>query len=448
MPGEVRRDRSYLRLLLTILATSTFFYGYVAASSSVALSDIAGAFGFTSSDDDALVRAIALVGLGSFAAVALAPLADRLGRKPFLIWSTLAAAAFSALSGVAGALTLFAAFQFAARAAAVSAYAASVSVVAEEFPPDQRGWATGVITGTGALGLVGVSLLRPPMNALFSWRGLFLISIAGALIAGWIRGSVVETGRWRSLRRRGVARAIGRMGFRAELVQMGVVFFLSNFAILGAGTWWGLYASRERDLTAGAVGGGLAAAYLAGVLGHFVAGRIQDSMGRRRVATMFLLAGAVLGVGAFQAREPVTMIAAVAAAGFFALGSSAPLTALAAELFPTEARTTSVAAVRSGFGTLGAILGPLTVGTLAREQVMGGIAESGLLVLVVFLLPAVIVLQYLPETKTRELESIVAATEAVTDAFAKRVTEPAPSQVTVRNPEERPPGEGRPPRAP
>ncbi|MGH9196712.1 MAG: MFS transporter, partial [Acidimicrobiia bacterium] len=421
--GHGGRDRSYLRRLLSTLALVALFHGFVSALPSAALADIAAAFGFTSADDQALVRAIALVGIGSFAGILLSPLSDRLGRKPFLVWATVGAAVLSAAAGVSSALGLFALLEFAARALSVSAYAAAIAVASEEFPSEERGWVTGVVTGTGAAGLVAATVLEAGVGAISNYRGVFLLSLTGLLVA-WLVSRVEETNRWSSLTARGVGHSLARMGFRTEMMQVGLVFFLTYFALFGAGGWWGLFASRERGLEAGVVGAGLAAAYLAGVAGHFVSGWLQDSMGRRRTATAFLLAGALVSAGVFTARGQLLVLATVMIAGFFGFGASAPLTALAAELFQTEARVTSIAIVRTGFGTLGAILGPLTVGWLAGGELIRGIGEAALLVIVLSLLPAVILLQYLPETVRRDLESIEAATEAISAAFVPRVTEP------------------------
>ena len=111
------------------------------------------------------------------------------------------------------------------------------------------------------------------------------------------------------------------------------------------------------------------------------------------------------------------MFPAMILAVFFGFGVNPVLAAVASELFPTSIRATAVGVVRSVFGTIGGIAGPVTVGILADPRVaerfptlpvLGDLGSSVSLA-VLANIPAVLLLRALPETAGRELESITAA---------------------------------------
>lgn len=119
---------------------------------------------------------------------------------------------------------------------------------------------------------------------------------------------------------------------------------------------------------------------------------------------------------------------------FFGFGINPILAAVAAELFPTSVRATAVAFVRSVFGTIGGIAGPVAVGILSaakyaeRFPSVPLLGEMGDVVALVALMniPAAVVLWQLPETAGMELEAITGDTEA---AAPVSVAEPVQPEV-------------------
>jgi putative MFS transporter len=185
------------------------------------------------------------------------------------------------------------------------------------------------------------------------------------------------------------------------------VIFLFNFAVLSAAAYWTLFARNERGFPANTANAFLAGAFVLGLPGYLVAGRLLDRWGRRRTGALFMLTGMVSGIAAFQVHGRVPMFAALALGIFFGLGGGTPVvSALASELFPTSVRATAVALTRSVSGTLGASAGLLIVGALAARSSPVGSVGGSVSLAALALIPAVVLLLRLPETAGQELEAI------------------------------------------
>lgn len=442
----VEREASYLRLLLVLLGTTTFFEGYDAAISAIVLPDLARSFGANTA---ALGTAIFVVGLGAFGALFITALGDRVGRRPLLIATTLLYAVFTGLTATAQTVIAFAAFQFLARMFLISELATAITIIAEEFPAERRGRAIGILTALGALGLVAVALLYLFVKeTALGWRALYLIGLLPLLIVAVLRTKLRESRRWLDARQLGERlqrirfRTVLSSDYRPQLLQVSLVFFFTHLAVLGASTWWTWFARNERGFDQGTVTMFLTIAYLLGISGYLVAGRLQDRIGRKPTGTIFLVAGMVFGIAMFQVQGRVAMFAAMALAVFFGLGVTPVLSAQASELFPTEIRATSVAFARSLFGTLGAIFGPLIVGVLADDRYgpIGNVGDSVSLLVLLFI-PAALILQLLPETAGRELESIAPALARPFTGAAAALPSPAPGRPGGNPPGDSPGGQ-------
>lgn len=423
-PSAPEREAPYLRLLLVLLGSATFFEGYDAAISAIVLPDLAQSFGASTA---ALGTAIFVVGIGAFGALGITALADRIGRRPLLISTTLLYALFTGLTATADTVLAFAGYQFLARMFLISELATAITMVTEEFPAERRGRAVGILTALGALGLVAVAILyRFLAGTPEGWRTLYLVGLAPLLLVALLRTKLRETRRFAESRelgtrvRRAPLRTILSGPYRAQLLQVSLVFFLTHLAVLSAATWWTWYARNERGFGADTVSTYLSTAYLLGLTGYLVAGWLQDRIGRRPTGTIFMLAGMVAGVVMFQAQDRPVIFAAMTLSVFFGLGTSPVVSALASEIFPTEIRATAVAFARSLFGTAGGVLGPLAVGYMADERIglVGRVGDSVSLLLLAFL-PAIAILRLLPETAGRDLESIAAGARALVPAPAE-----------------------------
>lgn len=419
-PEDDASDPGYLRLLLVLIGTATFFEGYDSGINAVVLRDLAETFNVSLSETGRLSGPISVVGMGAFGAMAVTTLGDRFGRKPLMIFTTLMYALFTGLTATSESLAAFVTYQFLARTFLIAEYATAITMVAEEFPSDRRGRAMGLLAALGALGLPLVAVLHLVVNdTALGWRWLYLIGLIPLLIVALLRTKLRETKRWLQTREgkgalRRPMRAALKQADRTLLRRVSALYFLSHFALLGAATWWPYYAQVQRGFSDASRTVLLAAGYPLGVVGSLAAGRLQDRLGRRRTGVLFLLGAMVFTVAVFQMDAPGEMFPALALAVFFGLGFTPVLNAVASELFPTEIRATAVAFSRSVFGTLGAIAGPFVVGQLADRRlaetfpslpVLGNLGHTVTLAALMYL-PAALMLLKLPETAGMELESL------------------------------------------
>jgi MFS family permease len=400
-----------LRTLLYQLGAATFFQGYAAALPVQLLADAAPSFGFIR---DEIGPALFLIAIGSFGALLAAPLADRYGRRGLLITSTWIVAVLSALTAASPNLFMFGLFAFFARVFVVAQYATVITMLAEETPADRRGWVIGLVTAAGGIGGLTLVLVdRWIGGAGAGWRWVALTTIAGVLPALWMRSQLSESQMWAQMHERAAARLrrlplLGRN--RVQLFQIGFLFLFAYAAYFGGASWWGRYAEQERDFSDATITTLLSVSYVVGVGGYLFGGWISDLIGRRRAGTYLLIATGVFGILTFQAGDPVLALPLMIAATFCGLAVSPVISAMSAELFSIETRATSVAFVRGFFATIGGIVGPLTVGFLAdpKIDIVGSIGGSVFWVSLA-LIPALLLLWFLPESAGRELGSLSAA---------------------------------------
>ena len=399
----------YLRLLIVLLGTATFFEGYDTGIAAVVIPDLAHDFHASTAT---IGRAAAVVNLGALVALFVIAVGDRAGRRPLLIATTLGYALFTGLTATAHSVITFAAIQFLARVFLVSELAAAITIVTEEFPAERRGRVLGTLSLLGAVGLLTmVAAYRVLSHTTIRWRGLYLLGTLPLLAVAPLRLRLRESRRFLAARAAGgrlarpPVRDVLAGPYRGRLLTVAAMLFCFNFAVLSASAYWTLFARHERGLSANLATEFLAAAVIAGLPGYVVAGRLQDRWGRRRTGTLFMLAGAVAGVAAFSVRGRVELLVALAAAVFFGLGGTPVVNAVASELFPTGIRATALAMSRSVAGTLGASAGLLVVGLLASSHGIGRVGPSVSLAAVA-LLPAVVALRRLPEGAGQELEAL------------------------------------------
>src|ERR1044071_5460669 len=106
------RSDKYLRLLLILLISATFFEGYDSSILALLLPNIQSTFHVS---EAVLGLSRIPIELGLFVAFFLARLADRWGRRPLLLWSVVGYTIFTALTAVSWNIWSFAFFQFMTR---------------------------------------------------------------------------------------------------------------------------------------------------------------------------------------------------------------------------------------------------------------------------------------------------------------------------------------------
>ena len=411
-PDTVRTPE-YLRTLLFLLVSATFFEGYDNAILALLLRDVQNTFAVS---EATLGLSRGLVEVGHFLAFFFTRLGDRWGRRPLLLWSVVGYTACTALTAVSWDIWSFTVFQLLARIFLGAEYAVAITMIVEEFPAARRGRALGTLLACAALGVIviGILLQFGVQDGPLEWRTLYLIGLLPLVALSVFRRRVRETRRFEEERARGRTQQRGsfwepwQRPYRRMLVTVGIIHLGRSFPLQASTAWWAFYAETERGFTSAQVGFYIIFAYGLGVLGYVFCGRIMERVGRRPTAMLYFFMGVFWAIVLFQVDSKVVAFPALILAVFFGLGAAPVMGAFATELFPTHVRSQSAAWVRNVFEIAGYIGGPALVGFLGDHATgsIGSIGDTVSLIMLLWLPGIYIVWRFIPETKGMELEDI------------------------------------------
>jgi putative MFS transporter len=416
-PSLLDRPVSYLRLLLALLLPAALFNSYDGELRAVLLTQLKASFHVGTA---AIGVANIPIGSGQFIAFVVVLLADRIGRRPILMWSILGYTVCTTLTAVSWNLWSFAAFQFCAQVFIGAEFGVAVTLLAEEVPDARRGHYLSWLLLVSPLGavlaglLVAVGFLHNPIG----WRAFFLLAAIPLVVVTVARRRLHESrafvlaaqsrggAAWRSPRQAFIgAVAVWRGRERPRVLAVGTVAFLQGLASAAAIGWWTYYAEHERHFGTGTAGSFFAAAALVSVGGYLLCGRMMDRIGRRWTALVYVLGAVVCAVVTFQVADRWVMLPFLIGTAFFGVGVAPVLSAFATELFPTRVRAQASAWIRNGFGNTGSVLGPAVVGIMgAAGAPLHSIGTAVSVLALLFLLVVPIVVWALPETKNVALD--------------------------------------------
>lgn len=415
-PGITHPD-TYLRTLMILLVSATFFEGYDGAVIALVLGDIQDTFQVS---EATLGPMRGLIELGLFFSFYVTRLGDRWGRKPLLLWSVVGYTIATALTAFSWDIYSFTFFQFTARVFLGAEYAVAVTMIVEEFPANRRGKALGTLLACAALGVIVVGLLLQfgVSEGPFEWRTLFLIGLVPLLVVSVLRRRVRETRRYVELQQeqeRTGAELVEpdflepwRPEHRRTLLLVGMLHLFRSLPLFGSTAWWAWYASNEAGFSSAKIGFYIIFAYGLGVIGYWACGRMMEAVGRRPTAVIYFVGGTVSAMLLFQQHADRPMFVLLILSVFFGLGVAPVMGAYATELFPTHVRSQAAAWVRNVFEILGFVWGPALIGILGDRYngVIGNVGDTVSLIMVVQLPCIWLAWRHLPETRGVELEDI------------------------------------------
>jgi SHS family lactate transporter-like MFS transporter len=334
-------------------------------------------------------------------------LADRVGRKLPLMISILG---YSLCNFVAGFSPTFL-FLFVCRAVLGifmgAEWPAGAALAMESWPARSRGFMSGMLQGSWALGFLLSSAIYGLLYTSWGWRGMLWIGIVPALAVVYVRKFVKEPEVWKENREK--QRQQGKE-FRVPLLQIFRPRMLPN--TLTACLWmasgfvtyytvFGLFATHlQKDLGFGPgdVALPIALANIATFLASCFWGFVADRLGRRWA--MIIPAGIGLLVtpfylGFFTTSYPI-LVAAFTIQGLFVGAIYGQNPAYLNERFPTEVRATAAGFCYHQGAIWGGLCGPL-LGAWAITA--GGFAVPMMITTVGALSVFVLALLMGPETK-------------------------------------------------
>jgi MFS transporter, SHS family, lactate transporter len=340
-------------------------------------------------------------------------LADRVGRKTPLMISILG---YSLCNFVAGFSPTFM-FLFVCRAVLGifmgAEWPAGAALAMESWPARSRGFMSGMLQGSWALGFLLSSAIYGLLYNAWGWRGMLWVGIVPALAVVYVRQFVKEPPVWRENREKQRAQ---QQEFRAPLLQIFRLRMLPN--TLTACLWmasgfvtyytvFGLFATHlQKDLGfgPGTVALPIALANVATFLASCFWGFVADRLGRRWA----MIIPAVIGIfvtpfylGFFTTSYPI-LVTAFTVQGLFVGAIYGQNPSYLNERFPTEVRATAAGFCYHQGAIWGGLCGPI-LGAWALS--VGGFALPMLITTFGALVIFVIALLMGPETKGQVMVS-------------------------------------------
>lgn len=435
--------------VLGTVCTLAVLAGYLGTLLSQSISFAADEFGAgvaTQGNVLSVVRVGALLALGS------AVMADRLGRRPMLLFCCTAACVATLAGAATGSIWMFGVTQILARGFTTAAFVLLAVMLTEEVPPGVRGYALAVSSMAAGLGSGIVVWILPLAGlGLRAWRILFLVPCVALPVLLWAARQLPETRRFltgserretlraasqesgtsqesghssgkhprrpqslatalRALFKADCAEEAGRDSSsgktasrrRRRLALLGVTSLLSAIFAAPASQFLNEYLRTERHFSARDVTVYQLVTYSLVGLGMLASGKLSDSRGRRLIGITCLIANSLFVTLRFlQGGWPMWLWGVLAG---LSAGALVPiLGAYTTELFGTGLRARS-----NGQMTVLAVAGSVTglqlVGNLTER--LGGFGPVFALLSTASLLAAVLMLCFFPETAGQELERL------------------------------------------
>ncbi|MDG2334772.1 MAG: MFS transporter [Myxococcota bacterium] len=443
---EADKVTPYLASLFALLSTATLFDGFDSAMLSFAAPDVRATLGI-SRDEWGMVSGLTRMGVMVSFVFLLS--ADHLGRRTVMMITIVGFAVANGLTAFVTSTEGFVIAQFFARIFLTAEYALAVIMIGEEYPARLRGRAIAVLTSLSTAGVMlmakvqpyvlvpegedggwlhhlGLDLVRFGQDFFGmaiqteSWRALYVLGAIPLVLVIVLRFSIRETRRfehsqeqkensksdepawrrhWRDARRPWDPRYRGRTAIVALLWNC--VHIVTAPSVV----YWVIFAREDLGLTTTQVGDIVFWGYGGGVAGHFVAGWLIDSIGRKRTCAGFYVAAAI---SIFWLYHHPTLFGQYfwMVSTVFCFGAAMTATHVyASELFPTEIRATGYGWTTNFLGRITEVITPMAIGALLiplNDDIPAAIA----VVAVGPILGAIAVLRYAPETQGLTLEQV------------------------------------------
>jgi MFS family permease len=323
----------------------------------------------------------------------------RVARRPILAAGGLLFGAGFALQAVTQSFAAFGIANVISRIGGSPQHPVGNGLLAEQFPPERRGFAISAHISGGNVGTVVAAVAGPVILAAVGWRGASLVfgipaALVGLAILRWVRetgadriaaiqhGSVraAAAGAWANptVRRTYLASIFGGGGRGLGVANLYALLYVTDVLHLPADTTNVMYAGL----------------IVLSVPMPLVAGWLSDRVGRRPIILGAYIGGAV-GFGAFIAAgsSVIGLWLGIAIMGLFSFAESPQLQALLADVVPTGVRDVTFAlyfTLAFGVGSMWNIVYGLVIGAAGEATglpIVFGLMATSFLVAALIMFP-------------------------------------------------------------
>lgn len=312
-------------------------------------------------------------------AVPLGRLADKRNRVTMVVAARALGGALAALGATTGSAWALAATRAGTAVSDAGAGPASMSMIVDLVPAEQRSRAMSIFTAGNAFGSLLALAGGAWLAQRYGWRvTLACVGTVSILMAALLRWRVAEPPRGRFAARSGAAPAMTG-GAARDVWSRPIARWLligGSFALLAGysfGAWNFTYLMRAHGLSSQAAGLLAGGAALASVAGGLAAGTLTDKLmmrdGRWQMGVPALSLALALPSGLiYLALGPAHFAAAcvgVLVFSFFVSGWAAPVYAALSMVVPPERRATANAMLLLSGAVVGSGAGPVLTGALS-----------------------------------------------------------------------------------
>ncbi len=345
-------------------------------------------------------------------------IADAYGRTRALVWSVLLYAVFTAACGFAQSVAQLAVFRIGLGLGMGGEWASGAALVSETWPAEHRGKALGLMQSAWAVGYGLAAIVTAVVLPRWGWRAVFLVGVAPALLALWVRRAVPEPALWLDAHaRRQVLGAVRvRFASTSDIVEIfrgfrgRLTLALTAMNACTMYAWWGfnLWIPAYLSLPPQRGGIGLGATAMSGLIvamqvgmwcGYVTFGYVSDAIGRKRAYVGYLVCAAGLVLLYASTSDVLALLVLGPFVAFFGTGYFSGFGAVTAEVYPTFIRATAQG-LTYNIGRIASAAAPFTVGSLAETRGFGAAFATASVAFVL----AASCWAWIPETRGRALE--------------------------------------------
>lgn len=356
-----------------------------------------------------IILAIFLVGW-ALGGVLFGILADYLGRARTLVITILIYALFTGLAGFSHTWWELGLYRFLTALGIGGEWAAGATLVAEVWPEELRVSGAGVLQsawGAGYFLAAGINLLLAGR----SWRWMFFVGLAPAVVAMLVRLKVREPEKWETARHaRGSRLTLWDLftpEHRRDTLVGAALAFVAVFGLWGATNWTPSLIRellQDRPLAEQAMGRMVSWAVMSlnagAIVGYLAFPPLAERIGRRGAFLTMMLGAALTLPATFLTPKSYTAVLLILPVlGFFTNGMFSGFPVYLPELYPTRIRATG-----AGFcfnaGRVLAATGPFVTGMLVAT--LGSFARAASSIALIYVL-GMLVLLAARETRGRAL---------------------------------------------
>ncbi|MBO9543844.1 MFS transporter [Caulobacter sp.] len=368
-------DKKPIWLILAVCLLAAMLEGFDIQSMGVAAPRMVPALGLTPGQAGWAFSA-SLIGL-MLGASAGGAVADRIGRRPVLVFSAAAFGLFSLATPLARDFEALLVVRILTGVGLGGAMPMLIALASEQAGPARKTVTVGLVTaGLPLGGAVAGLLARSPLAE--DWRMIFVVGGVAPLLAAPLLHLVLPLGRPQAIERQGRAALSALFSPRRLPITVSLWLGVALTAlILHLLLNWLPTLLVARGLPKSAASGAAALFNLGGAAGGVLLGLLVDRIGPRwpLVGTFAGLALALLGLAAAGDGGEIALLAFVA--GFLLMGGQFTLYSLAPQLYAEAVRGSGIGAAIAA-SRLGSIFGPLAAAQLIGAGAAGGAVVGAL----------------------------------------------------------------------